>query len=126
MNNKISMENTGNVIRDKSFRFSVRIIKLYQFLCSEKNEYNLNKQILKSGTSIGANVEEAIGGISKKDFSSKISTAYKESRETEYWLKLLFETNYLNNKLFNSLFEDCVELSKILFSILKKTRIQKK
>jgi four helix bundle protein len=115
-----------NVIKDKSFKFSIRIVKLYQHLCNDKKEYNLSKQILKSGTSIGANVEESLGGISMNDFSSKISIAYKESRETEYWLKLLFETKYIDEKLFNSLYGDCVELSKILYTILKKTRIDKK
>lgn len=100
-----------NVIKEKSFRFSVRIVKLYQYLCNEKKEYNLSKQILKSGTSIGANVEESLGGISMNDFSSKVSIAYKESRETEYWLKLLVETGYIDEKIFKSLFNDCVELS---------------
>jgi four helix bundle protein len=114
-----------NAIKDKSFKFSVRIVKLYQYLCNDKKEYNLSKQILKSGTSIGANVEESFGGISMNDFSSNISIAYKESRETEYWLRLLSETNYIDEKLFNSLYGECVELSKILYTILKKTRIRK-
>ena len=73
----------------------------------------------------GANVEEADGGISKSDFSSKISIAYKESKETHYWLRLLKETNYLDDKIFNSLIKDCNEICKLLFSILKTTRIKK-
>ncbi len=78
-----------NLIRDKSFAFAIRIINLYKYLIKDRNEYILSKQILRSGTSVGANIEEAIGGQSRKDFISKISIAYKESRETNYWLKLL-------------------------------------
>lgn len=115
-----------NVVKDKSFKFAVRIVKLYQYLCSDKKEYVLSKQILRSGTSIGANVEEADGGISKSDFSSKISIAYKEAKETHYWLRLLKETNYLDDKMFNSLIYDCDEICKLLFSILKTTRIKSK
>ena len=115
-----------NVIKVKSFKFSVRIVKLYQYLIREKNEYVLSKQILKSGTSIGANVEEADGGISKADFSNKISLSYKEAKETHYWLRLLKETDYIDEKIFNSLIEECNELCKILFSILKTTRISSK
>jgi four helix bundle protein len=117
--------NKGNIILDKSFKFAIRIVKLYQYLSNEKKEYILSKQILKSGTSIGANVEEAHGGISTADFSCKISIAYKESKETKYWLRLLFETDYLEKKLFDSLIFDCEEINKILFSILKTSRINK-
>jgi four helix bundle protein len=81
---------------------------------------------LKSGTSIGANVEEAHGGISKSDFSSKISIAYKEAKESMYWLRLIYATDYLDEKLYKSLLDDCEELCRILFSILKVTRISKK
>lgn len=77
---------TDNIVIDKSYKFAIRIVKLYQFLVSEHNEYILSKQILRSGTSIGANVEEAIGGQSSKDFKAKLSIAYKEARETKYWL----------------------------------------
>jgi four helix bundle protein len=104
----------------------VRIVKLYQYLCKEKYEFVLSKQILRSGTSIGANVEEADGGISKSDFSNKISISYKEAKETHYWLRLLKETNYLSENLFNSLIQDCNEICKILFSILKTSRIKNK
>jgi four helix bundle protein len=111
-----------NIIQQKSFVFAVRIIKLNKYLVEKKKEFVLSKQILKSGTSIGANVEEAIGGFSRKDFRAKLSIAYKESRETEYWLKLLFETDYIDKKMFESMFEDCKELSKILFVIINKTK----
>ncbi len=114
-----------NAILDKSFLFAIRTIKLYQYLCSEHKEYVLSKQVLRSGTSIGANAEEAHGGISDADFSNKISTSYKEARETKYWLRLLHATGYIETKMFDSLFADCDELSKISFSILEKTRISK-
>src|SRR5438105_14423549 len=96
-----------SALKNKSYKFALRMIKLYQYLCNEKKEFVLSKQILRSGTSIGANVEEAHGGISNSDFSHKISIAYKESRETHYWLRLLFATDYINKKLFDSLLTDC-------------------
>lgn len=114
-----------NIIIDKSFNFSVRIINLYKYLCYNKNEYILSKQILKSGTSIGANIEEAHGGVSKADFSSKISIAYKESRETSYWLRLLNKTGFISQKMYNSIYNDCEELSKILYTIIKTSRNKK-
>jgi len=86
----------NSIILEKSFNFAVRIIKLYQYLSRNKKEYELSKQILRSGTSIGSNIEEAHGGISEADFSNKISIAYKETRETKYWLRLLFATDYIN------------------------------
>jgi four helix bundle protein len=81
------------IIRKKSFDFAVRIINLYQYLVKQKNSYELAKQILRSGTSIGANIEEATGGVSKADFKNKLSISYKEARETLYWLKLLHKTS---------------------------------
>jgi len=114
-----------NVVLEKSFAFAVRTIKLYQFLVKEKKEFVLSKQILRSGTSIGANVEEADGGISKADFSAKMSIAYKEAKETLYWLKLFKETEFIDQKLFNSLSEDCDELCRILCTILKSSRTRK-
>ncbi len=111
-----------NVIVSKSFKFSVSIIRIYQFLVSEKKEYVLSKQLLRSGTSTGANVEEAIGGISDKDFTAKMSIAYKEARETKYWLKLLHETDYLDDKQFDTLLKDCEELLKILYSIINTSK----
>ncbi len=110
-----------SIIKNKSYAFALRIVKAYKYLSWEKKEFVLSKQLLRSGTAIGANVTEAIGGITKADFSAKISIAYKEALETEYWLQLLKDSEYLDEKIFNSLIEDCVELSKILFSILKTT-----
>ena len=110
-----------NIILDKTYNFSIRIVRLYKFL-SEKNEYILSKQILRCGTSIGANTEEAIGGISEKDFVAKLFVAYKEARETHYWLRLLKDTNYIEEELFNSLIEDCDEILKILYKIIKSTQ----
>ncbi len=112
-----------NVIKDKSFEFAVKIVNLSRALIKEEKEFVISKQILKSGTSIGANVEEADGGISKADFSSKISIAYKEAKETLYWLRLLHETNLIRDELFHTLKSDCDEICKILFSIIKTTRI---
>ncbi len=120
------MNRKENVLAKKSFTFSKRIVKLYQYLSQEKKDFVLSKQILKSGTSIGANVAEANGAISNHDFSAKISISYKESLETKYWLSLLHETNFIEKKLFDSLYNDCDELSKILFAILKTTRINDK
>lgn len=112
-----------NNLYKKSYAFAIRIVKGYQFLSKEKREFVLSKQLLKSGTSIGANVAEANGAISKADFSSKISIAYKESLETKYWLKLLLDTDFISKNTFNSMHQDADELSKILYSILKTTRI---
>lgn len=106
-----------NIIREKSYKFALRIIKLYRYLIKEKKEYILSKQILRSGTSIGANVEEAIGGYSDKDFIAKLSLAYKEARETKYWINLLIDSNYLELKITESLLEDCEEICKIIGSI---------
>ena len=114
-----------NIILNKSFNFAVRIIKLYQYLVKNKIDYSLLRQILRSGTSIGANIEEAHGGVSKQDFSAKIAIAYKEVRETKYWLRLFHETNIIEEKVFNSLFCDSDELGKIIFTVLKKTRYNK-
>lgn len=111
-----------NVIEDKSFKFAVRIVNLYKYLISEKKEFVLSKQILKYGTSIGANTEEALGGVSNSDFSNKLSIAYKEARETLYWLRLLNATDYLEVKVFQSMFNDCDEICKILFTIIRKTK----
>lgn len=115
------MENE-NIISNKSKNFAVRIVKLYQFLTDSKNEYILSKQLLRSGTSIGANVKEAIRGQSKADFRSKICIALKEASETEYWLELLFETGYISEKQFLSINTDCSEIIKILVSIAKTTQ----
>ena len=108
-----------NIIQDKSYAFALRIVNLYRWLCEEKKEYVLSKQILRSGTSIGANVEEAIGGQSDKDFHSRLSIAYKESRETRYWLRLLHDAKLIDDNAFQSIIADCEELMKILGSITK-------
>ena len=102
---------------EKSFDFALRIVKLYQHLSGKKKEFVLSKQILRSGTSIGANFEEAHGAQSDLDFQAKISIAYKEARETSYWLRLLKASNYLTEKQFNSIYPDCEELIKITTSI---------
>ena len=114
---------TDNIIVDKSFDFAVRIVNLYKHMKNTKNEYVLSKQILRSGTSVGANINEAICGISKKDFLSKMYIAYKEILETIYWIKLLYKTDYLTEIEYNSILEEANEISKILSSITKTTRI---
>ena len=109
-----------NLVADKSFKFTKRIYFLYKFLIEENKEYIISKQILRSETSIGANVEEAIGGQSKKDFLSKLSIAYKEARETHYWSRLLYEVNITE---YDSISQDCEELLKIIGSIQKPTKM---
>ena len=108
-----------NPIVDKSKKFALRIIKLYQYLVNEKREYVLSKQILRCGTSIGANVKEAIRGQSKADFYAKMNIALKEASETEYWLELLHESEYIERVHFQSIYTDCQELLKLLMSITK-------
>lgn len=108
-----------SVISSKSKLFAVRIIRLYQYLTEEKKEYVLSKQLLRSGTSIGANVREAIRGQSKSDFYAKLNISLKEADETAYWLELLMETSYLTQTQYDSIYNDCQELIKILVSILK-------
>ena len=111
-----------NIIQQKSFAFAIRIVNAFKYLQSDKKEFVLSKQLIRSGTSIGANVEEAIGGQSKKDFISKISIAYKEARETKYWLRLLEATNHLEEKEVKALLDDVEELCKILSSILVSSK----
>ena len=111
-----------NVLYDKSYAFAVRVIRAYQFLSAEKREYVLSKQLLRCGTSIGANVTEANGAISDADFSAKISIAYKECLETKYWLNLLHDTDFITPKMFESMFADADELGKMLFTTLRSTR----
>jgi len=114
---------TENVIQNKSYAFAIRIIRLYQHLTDKKKEFVLSKQILRCGTSIGANVEEAIGGQSRADFVAKMTIAYKEARETSYWLCLLKDTDYLTQTEFESIFADSEELLKIITSIQKSTKV---
>lgn len=108
-------------VYNKAFHFSIRIVNLYKFLISKKKEFVRSKQILKSGTSINANLSEANGAISKAESSAKVSIAFKEAKETEYWLHLLYETKFIDKKSFDSINKDCQEICKTLFSILKTT-----
>ena len=108
----------GNVILDKSFAFALRILKLYLFLKKKKVDLGLVSQILDRGTSIGANIEEALGGVSRKDFINKMQIAYKEARETKYWLRLVKEGALIEKKLADSFIKDCEEILKIRTAIL--------
>ncbi|NMP37837.1 MAG: four helix bundle protein [Clostridiales bacterium] len=110
-----------NQIENKSFDFAVRIVNLYKHLNSEKKEYVLSKQLLRSGTSIGANVSEAQRGQSKADFISKMSIALKEANESYYWIKLLYKTDYITELQFLSLETDITEIIKLLVSICKSS-----
>ena len=109
----------ANLIADKSMAFAVRIVNLYKYLTKEKSEYVLSKQLLRSGTSIGANVKEAARAQSKSDFNTKMHIAMKEASETEYWLELLQQTDYLTKTQAESMLNDCVELIRILVAITK-------
>lgn len=112
------MATSSNVLLEKSFAFSVRMFKLGSYL-QQQREYVISKQVVRSGTAIGANAEEAAGAISRADFSAKISIAYKEARETSYWLRLLRAADCVDERLFESLHSECQELCKILFTILR-------
>ena len=119
---------SDNVIQEKSFAFAIRIVNLYKYLCDEKKEYVLSKQVLRSGTSIGANVEECLGGHSDRDFIAKLGIAYKEARETKYWIKLLSRTDFLSQEQADSILQDADEICKIIAQILitmKKKEEQK-
>ena len=111
-----------NVVEDKSFEFAVRIVKLYKYLTSEKQEYIMSKQLLRSGTSVGANVSEAQQAQSPMDFLSKMNIALKESYESDYWLRLLHHTDYLNKEEYDSIITDCRSISKLLVTIVKSTK----
>ena len=114
----------NNNVEHKSFLFSVRIVKLARYLQEEKKEYILSKQLIRAGTSIGANIVESQQAQSRADFISKLSIAQKEAAETNYWLRLLNATDYLSESEFSSIIADCKELEKILTSIIKTTRNQ--
>lgn len=114
-----------NLISEKSKSFALRIIKLYKYLSSEQKEYILSKQVLRSGTSIGANVREAIRGQSTADFYAKMNISLKEAEETLYWLELLYESGYIESAHFNSIYEDCKTITKILMSITKTQKQEK-
>ncbi len=111
-----------NITQNKSFDFAVRIVNLFKHLSNDKKEFVLSKQVLRSGTSIGANISEAIQGQSKKDFLSKMNIALKEANETEYWLRLLKATGYLSENEYKSIYKDCIELEKLLISIVKTSK----
>ena len=113
-----------SLVYKKAYSFAIHIIGIYKEL-KIGQEYVLSKQLLRCGTSIGANVAEANGAISDSDFSSKISIAYKETLETKYWLSLLRDTNFIKEESFQSLYNEADEIGKILFSILRTTRINK-
>ncbi|MDP8220581.1 MAG: four helix bundle protein [Candidatus Stygibacter frigidus] len=114
-----------NEVRERGFEFAVRIVKLYKYLCSEKREFVLSKQILRSGTAIGAMVREAECCESRADFINKMGIALKAANETEYWFELLFATDYLTEEQFNSLFEDAEVLIRLLVTIIKRTKVVK-
>ena len=110
-----------SIVKEKSFDFAIRIVKLYKYLMDEKKEFVLSKQILRSGTSIGANINEAQQGQSKKDFLMKMNIALKECTETKYWIELLSATDYINQEQKESIIKDCIEMEKMLTSIVKTT-----
>jgi four helix bundle protein len=110
-----------NIVKNKSFDFSLLIIKLYQFLC-DKKEFVLSKQLLRSGTAIGALVREAEQAESSKDFIHKLSIALKEANESEYWIELLFQSGYFDEIAFKSLQSDVKELLRLLISIIKTSK----
>ena len=110
------------MLLDKSFKFAIRVVKLYKYLCNDKKEFILSKQLLRCGTSIGANINEAQDAQSKNDFISKLSISLKEAREAKYWIELLQETDYLTRKEADSLLSDLIEVIKLLVSIIKSTK----
>jgi four helix bundle protein len=123
MHNEVTMEQ--NPVVDKSFKFAVRIVNLHKHMIREYKEYVLSKQILRCGTSIGANIAEAQRGQSKADFAAKMSIALKEASETEYWLRLLYKTEYLSKEQYSSLSADIQELISLLMAICRTANITK-
>lgn len=119
INNSIIM---SNPVREKSFKLAVRVVKLYKFLLKEKREEIMSKQLMRSGTSVGAMVREAVHAESKKDFVHKMSIAQKENNETLYWLELLKETDYLTEQQFDNIYKDADEVMSIIISIIKTTK----
>lgn len=112
-----------NVVVEKSKAFAVRIIRMYQWMTVEKREFVLSKQCLRSGTSIGANLCEGFSGQSTADFIAKLHIALKEANETSYWLELMKETEYITSEMYDSINTDCIELIKLITSIIKTTKI---
>lgn len=114
----------NNIVRNKSFDFAVRIVKLYQYLNNDKKEFILAKQLLRSGTSVGAMIREAEHAESKSDFIHKFAIAQKEANETVYWLELLKATDYFNEKEFQNISNDAIAILKLITSILKTSKSQ--
>lgn len=112
----------NNILADKAISFAIRIVNCYKFLTEEEKEYIMSKQVLRSGTSIGANIHEAIHGQSRADFISKMSIALKEASETSYWLVILYKTEFLDDKSYKSLKRDIDEIIRILISTIKTTK----
>jgi four helix bundle protein len=111
---------------EKSLHFAARIVKLYQYLSKEKKETAISKQIIRSGTSIGANANEAVYGVSQADFIAKLQISLKETAETEYWLRLLLLSEYIDEKEAKSLIDDCLEIKRILIASLKTAKDKNK
>ena len=122
MDNDRSGKNMEPIIQEKSFCFAIRIVNLCRYLRDEQKEYVLSKQLLRSGTSIGANVAEAQQAQSKPDFVNKINIALKEAYETNYWIRLLYATQYLKEKEYESIIADCSEMERLLIAITKKAK----
>ncbi|MCR4810141.1 MAG: four helix bundle protein [Prevotella sp.] len=116
----------NNPIAELTKQFALRIVKMYNYLQDDKKEYILSKQVLRSGTSVGANVRESIYAQSRADFISKMSIALKESSETEYWIELLHESGYIDDKTFDSIFDDNSKISATLINIIKTTKESEK
>jgi four helix bundle protein len=114
-----------NVVAVKSYKFAIRIVRIYKYLCDEKKEFTLSKQLLRSGTAIGALLKDAEHAQSRPDFISKVNIALKEANEVSYWLMLLKDTDYLNQKEFESIYSDAKELIKLLAAIVKTTKSKK-
>lgn len=111
-----------NIILTKTYDFAIRVVRLYQYLCKEKKEFELSKQLLRSGTSIGVNAEESVGGLSKKDFLAKLGVSYRETRETRFWLRLLRDTEYITQKQAESMIDDAEEILRIITAIQKTAK----
>lgn len=111
-----------NILKDRAYKFALRSVKLYQFLSNEKKEFVMSKQVLKSGTSIGANIEEANQAQSKVDFIHKLSISQKEAFETHYWIRILRDSDYLSEKIAESLLDDCEEIQKLITSSIKTAK----
>jgi len=114
-----------NVLKDKSYAFALRVVKVYKYLIAEHKEFVLSKQVLRSGTSIGANIAEGNQAQSRSDFIHKLSISLKEAVETEFWLCLLRDSEFITQSQAESLIEDCKELQRILTAVIKTTKVRK-